>query len=48
MTADFLFDRPERPAGSAGRIFSIALLLVGYSALCWLAFSESLRNWEKV
>ena len=31
-----------------GRIFSIGLLLVGYSLLCWLAFSESLRNWEKV
>lgn len=48
MTADFLFDRPGRPAGIAGRIFAIGLLLVGYSAICWLAFSESLRNWEKV
>jgi polar amino acid transport system permease protein len=48
MTADFLFDRPGRPAGMAGRAFSITLLLAGYSALCWLAFSESVRNWEQV
>ncbi len=48
MTADFLFDRPRKPAGLFGKSFSIALLLAGYSALCWLAFSESLRNWEKV
>ncbi|MFZ9920630.1 MAG: amino acid ABC transporter permease [Terrimicrobiaceae bacterium] len=48
MTADFLFDRPGRPAALAGRVFSIGLLLAGYSAICWLAFSESLRNWEKI
>jgi hypothetical protein len=48
MTADFLFDRPRKPAGLFGKSFSIALLLAGYSALCWMAFSESLRNWEKV
>ena len=48
MTADFLFDRPGRPAGTAGKVVSVALILVGYSAVCWLAFSESIRNWEKV
>jgi len=48
MTADFLFDRPGRPVGTAAKFFSITLLLAGYSALCWLAFSESVKNWEKV
>ena len=48
MTADFLFDRPGRPAGSAAKVVSVTLILVGYSAVCWLAFSESIQNWEKV
>lgn len=48
MTADFLFDRPGKRAGTAAKGVSIALILAGYSAICWLAFSGSIRNWEKV
>jgi len=48
MTVAFFFDRPGRPASGAARALTIGILLLGYSALCWLAFSESLPNWEKV
>lgn len=48
MTADFLFDRPGKPASRGGKAFTIALLLAAYSLICWLAFSESIRNWERV
>jgi polar amino acid transport system permease protein len=42
------FDRPGRPAGLLGRGLSLALLVAGYSLLCWLAFSKSIENWEGV
>lgn len=43
-----LFDRPGHRAGPLGRWLSILLLLAGYSLLCWLAFSKSIENWERV
>ena len=48
MAAAIFFDRPGHPAPLAGKAVSAALLLAGYSAVCWLAFSESLQGWEKV
>jgi polar amino acid transport system permease protein len=48
MTMDFLSDRPEKPAGMSAKAISIVFLLLLYSLVCWLAFSESVKNWEKV
>ena len=48
MAAGFLFDRPGHPAPLAGKLASGAVLLAGYSWVCWLAFSESVRGWENV
>ena len=45
---DFLFDRPLRPAGRVGKWVSVFILLMGYSLLCWLAFSKSLENWGRI
>jgi len=48
MMAAFLFDRPGSPATLPAKVFSTLLLLLGYSVLCWLAFSNSIQNWDKV
>ena len=48
MQAGFFIDRPTSPARPAAKAFTIIILLLAYSGLCWLAFSHSLKNWEQV
>ena len=48
MMAAFFFDRSGSPASRAAKVLSALLLLLGYSLLCWLAFSNSVQNWDKV
>ena len=48
MQAGFFIDRPTNPARPAAKAFTIIILLLAYSGLCWLAFSHSLKNWEQV
>ena len=48
MMAAFFFDRSGSPASGAAKVFSTLFLLLGYSLLCWLAFSNSVQNWDKV
>lgn len=48
MSAGFFIDRPASPARPVAKSLTVAILLIGYSCLCWLAFSHSLKNWEQV
>ena len=48
MQAGFFIDSPTNPARPAAKAFTIIILLLAYSGLCWLAFSHSLKNWEQV
>jgi len=48
MLAHFFIDSPRSPAHPMAKVLSGLLLLFAYSALCWLAFSQSLKNWDQV
>jgi polar amino acid transport system permease protein len=48
MMARFFIDSPRSPAHPMAKVLSGLLLLFAYSALCWLAFSQSLKNWDQV
>jgi polar amino acid transport system permease protein len=48
MLARFFIDSPRSPAHPMAKVLSGLLLLFAYSALCWLAFSQSLKNWDQV
>lgn len=48
MLAGFFIDRPANPARSVAKVTTVIVLLIAYSFLCWLAFSQSLKNWEQV
>ena len=42
------FEKPGQQGSVIGRLVSIILLLIGYSLICWLAFSKSIENWQGV
>jgi polar amino acid transport system permease protein len=48
MMARFFIDSPRSPAHPMAKVLSGLLLLFAFSALCWLAFSQSLKNWDQV
>jgi len=48
MLARFFIDSPRSPAHPMAKVLSGLLLLFAYSALCWLAFSQSVKNWDQV
>jgi polar amino acid transport system permease protein len=42
------FDRPDRPAQLLAKVTTVLCLFFLYSLVCWLAFSGSVENWEKI
>ena len=42
------FDRPDRPAQPLAKAATVLCLLSLYSLVCWMAFSGSVENWEKI
>ena len=45
---EFLFDRTEKPSPLWARAAIMAGLVVLYSAVCFWAFSSTVKDWEKV
>lgn len=48
MMDALFFDRPSGSASRSAKVLAALILLLGYSLLCWLAFSNSVQNWNKV